>query len=235
MCSRPRKSELISLFHVVDVETLAPLKIPIELEYITYKGQIRKEVMMAPLLLRSTNTWTKITINDEDYHKVNLSLDKQAAPYKPRFLFVKKKFLHEVDIKKVKEFATLQSFLPKDLDFSAAFHSKYILSILSIVQQSFSKSCKYLPSMLTESSKFSERQVAHPELRPAMLYYINAFYKILKKGKSNFLPLFVYYFANKYASRHPYGKHIQDSKSEFVSCAKLIVTFERFLIKITEK
>jgi hypothetical protein len=223
------------LFHVVDIETLAPLKIPVELEYITYKGQVRKETMMAPLLLRSTNTWIKITIHDEDFHKINLFLDKQTVPYKPRFLFVKKKFLHEVDIKKVKEISTLKSFLPKDLDFSNAFHSKYILSVLSIIQQSLSKSRKYLPLALTESPKFSARQVAHPELRSTMLYHVNAFYKILKKGKSNFLPLFVYYFANKYPSSHPYSRHIQDSKSEFVSNARLIVSFERFLLKITQK
>ena len=89
--------------------------------------------------------------------------------------------------------------------------------------------------MLTESSRFIEQQVAHSELQPALLYFVNCFYKMLKKGKSNFLPLFVYYFTVKYAGFHPYRGHIKDSKSEFSSNAKLIVSFERFLTKITEK
>jgi hypothetical protein len=234
MSSRQKKSKIISLFHVVDIESLAPLKLSVELEYTTYKGQVKKEMLTTPLLIKSTNTWTKISIYDEDYHKVNLVLDKQNLNYKPKFLFVKKKFLYEVDIKKVKEISNCSENSIRRFDLNDAFQSRYLLAILSIAQDESSTGSSF-PSVLSERPLVEARKSTAANSNQILLYYTNAIYQILKKGKSSLLPLCLYYLTNKYFGNHVYDSQIRDSKSLFVTNGKLIMAFEGFLNHITEK
>lgn len=90
-----------NLFNLVDVDTNQPVQLTVQIESINRKGEMQVESKVSPVFLRSTNVWTRIRVLDENFHRLNFSVD-QTQQYKPSHLYVKKKFLFDTDVRKLK-------------------------------------------------------------------------------------------------------------------------------------
>ena len=197
---------------MVDVETLQPLKLAVRLEYLTPKGELRQETRVAPLFLKTNESWRRISVRNEDYFKLDFDLVDQP---RTRFLFVKKKFLHQIDIK---EFKNVVASPRESLELSAVkavLKSSYLWSYFLVLG---SESGDCVPA---------EDRV---RLSPAVRRYFVALFKTLRKGKSNLLPVYLTHF---------FGFHSGNGSLTFARKlalnAKLISSFEFFLSVLTKR
>lgn len=197
---------------MVDVETLQPLKLAVRLEYLTPKGELRQETRVTPLFLKTNECWKRISVRNEDYFKLNFDLMDQP---RTRFLFVKKKFLHQIDIK---EFKNLVVNPRESLELSsvkAVLKSSYLWSYFMVLSNE-SGDCQPNDDKVTLSQPIKK--------------YLVALFKILRKGKSNLLPIYMTYFFG-------FQKRCESLSfaRKLALNAKLISSFEFFLSALTKK
>ena len=217
MFLRQKKSKFISLFNVVDVETLQPLKLSVKLEYYTQKGEPRQETRITPLFQKTNEIWKRITIKNEDYYKLNFEIIDQA---KTKFLFVKKKFLHQIDIK---EFKNVVMASRDDFELN---------QIKKILKSSYL--WNYFNILINENqlnddigNRFSSNGLIKK--------YFVAIFKILKKGKSNLLPIYLTYFFGFHNDVAGVENGNFMFNKNFSINSKLISSFEFFLSVLTKR
>ena len=122
-----------NLFHLIDIDTKKPLKLPLELQTLDKTSKMTKQKLISPLFLNSFEDWKSLRLLDDDYHRLVYAFgsDERARANRPRFLFVKKKYPYSVELKNFKDFVL--SKLPfKEFNHSALFcaNSNFVFSII---------------------------------------------------------------------------------------------------------
>lgn len=209
---------------MVDVETLQPLKLWVEVEYVTRRGEVRKKLRMSPLFQKTNDVWRRITVKNEDYFKLNFELQSVTNL---KFLFVKKKFFHQIDIRELKKIVM------------APISQLSVEGVEAVLRATYP--WVYLQGLLRELGALPDTPGStHGDLRdarwkPIVFRYLTAFYKILKKGKSSLLPIYFRYFLDpSIAGEVPTLPHRPANFREALN-AKMIVSFEFFLSLFTQK
>jgi anaphase-promoting complex subunit 1 len=111
-----------NLFHLIDIDTKKPLKLPLELQTIDSTSKLTKQKLISPLHLNSSEDWKSLRLLDDDFHRLvyNFSASESRRLGRPRFLFVKKKYPYSVELKNFKDYVL--SKLPfKEFNNSALF------------------------------------------------------------------------------------------------------------------
>lgn len=148
-----------NLFNLLDVDTMKPVQLTVQVESISLQGELRVETKLTPLFLKSTNIWRKLKILNEDFHRLDFRFDQSQA-FKPKYLFVKRKFLFDVDLKKLEK--QLNSLVQKQEFLLVDFKSKYIQTLVDFAHQNVAKEdlALYI-SCLYNAFKNDKRNVAH--------------------------------------------------------------------------
>lgn len=185
----------------------------VELEYLTKRGEVKREIKTAPLFQKTNDIWRKITVKNEDYYKLNFEIQN---PRQMRFLFVKKKFFHQIDIKELKNLALVS---PDKIEVEA---------VKKVLKSSYLWTCFQI--LLRENSA---AQGTAQGMIPAQ--YLTAVYRILKKGKANLFPIFFTYFLRFGERKNGEQSANFAADFKFSMNTKMILSFEFFLSLLTKK
>jgi hypothetical protein len=245
------------MFNVVDVETLQPLKLTVELEYLSRRGETVREVRVSPLFRKTNDVWRRITIKNEDYYKLNFEIQNAC---KMRFLFVRKKFFHQIDIRELKNLVVSPVSKLETGMVKAVLKSSYLWSYFQVLVREMggTSSLRFelgLDRQVTLGTAAQPPQavqcqhvrepgnelcpdggaVCSEVCRNILAKYLTAVYRILRKGKSSLLPIYLTYFFGFREGQAPEQSANHPSDFRFALNAKLILSFEYFLSLLTHK
>lgn len=171
-----------NLFNLIDVDLQKPLKLNVQLESVDTNGKTIREQVITPLNYKTLCKWRRLKVIDEGYHSLDFTFNDNLnkALGKPRFLFVKKKHLHEVDLVGLKRL----------LDLPSAVLRSDLTQIIS--------SSSYLESVLNKLKvkDFWTNEQTHQTVNETK-YLINCIYQVLKRDKASFAPIVYRYFLNE--------------------------------------
>lgn len=209
-----------NLFHLIDIDSLKPLKLRVELESVDINGKKIKEKKVTPLFYKTTHLWEKLKVLDEDYHSMDYNFSKSNYENKPKFLFVKKKFIYNVEINKIKELILLPEIDLVNFDINKIIKSDYISNFFKKIKK-----------------KITSRNITKKEENQKIIkYYLGCLYNILKKDKASVIQLIFNYLLNDYNYHSLDKKKLnKEKKSNFNKNSILILSFHKFLEKKKER
>lgn len=205
------------MFNVVDVETLQPLKMNVELEFINRSGQLVRENRITPLFLRTNEIWKRVFVKNEDYYKLNVEIPVASEM---RFLFVKKKFFHQIDIKEFQNVLMGNNGIFEESKVQKVLKSSYLWA--------------YFQVLLRESG-FPDARSPKDKHKNPVSKYLEGIYKLLKKGKSNLLPIFLTYLFGFHGQEKTGSNGSRTFNDKLALNGKMICAFEHFLSALTQK
>ena len=209
-----------NLFHLIDIDSLKPLKLRVELESVDINGKKIKERKVTPLFYKTTHIWEKLKVLDEDYHSMDYNFIKTNYENKPKFLFVKKKFIYNVEINKIKELILLTDIDLVNFDINKIIKSDYISNF-------FKKITKNLKTKSLVKKNDNQKIIK---------YYLGCLYNILKKDKASVIQIIFNYLLNEHNCHSmDQGKLNKEKKANFNKNSNLILSFHKFLEKKKEK
>lgn len=208
-----------NLFNLVDVDTQQPLKLNVQLESFDPQNNIVREKLVTPLLYKSNKTWKRIRVNDDNYYLLDFTFNKDlnAMIGRPRFLYVKRRNLQDFDFGRLDRLLNLPRLIfweeVKKLIEGSSFIRKVLCS-------------------LKEDVFWTEEEKSEGAFKEAR-YLVSCVYQSFKRNKSNFIHIVFNYLLND-----PLYTGFRRNKpvdSNYLANAKLIINFNKFLDKITNK
>lgn len=137
------------------------------MEGVDPKGQLVKKKLTTPLFKKSTISWTRLSIRNKEYNKIELKIKKDVNNL-PRLFFVKKRSDYLVDAHKIKQlFENYSEMSVSAEEVKASLRSYYLQTLFEIAVQ--------------DSGEDSGREI------------FNVICNFLKKGFTSVLSLVLYY------------------------------------------
>ena len=206
-----------NLFNLVDIDLQKPLKLNVQLESIDPSGKLIREQVVTPLGYKTLARWKRIKVIDEGYHSLDFTFNENLNRTlgKPRFLFVKRKHMHEVDL----------AGFRRMLDLPAARLRVELMHLMD--------SSSYLRSILQKLKPRAFWVMPHDHQSASEAkYLLSCVYQTLKRDKTGFAPIVYKYLLNgKRFNRFEPAKHL--NSFAFNVNGRLILEFSKFVDAIS--